>query len=219
MLKFLSMQAALNTAVSADWLEAQPPFMLAAAQECSEAIDHYGWKWWATQVKNLPAFRMEVVDVWHFLLSQILVDFKGDADSAADYLAQRIYSPTFVKLGHGIYIEIDALPSPIERLQKLRALADMGQTNFYLFGKVMEDAQMNWELMEQMYICKNAINYVRRANGYKDGTYKKEWEPGLEDNDVAMRMLGVSGSVDLSDFKMQLQNHYDRNVKEFQRDH
>jgi len=39
----------------------------------------------------------------------------------------------------------------------------------------------NWDAMYKLYIGKNALNAVRQANGYKDGSYQKLWD-GEEDN-------------------------------------
>lgn len=38
-----------------------------------------------------------------------------------------------------------------------------------------------------MYIAKNALNHFRTNNGYKDGTYQKEWHDGKEDNFYVMQ--------------------------------
>ena len=34
--------------------------------ECSELLDHYGWKWWKHQATDLDQVKLEIVDIWHF---------------------------------------------------------------------------------------------------------------------------------------------------------
>ena len=34
---------------------------------------------------------------------------------------------------------------------------------------------MNWEVFFEQYVKKNILNIFRQKNGYKQGTYHKEW--------------------------------------------
>ena len=47
-----------------------------------ELLDHFGWKWWKLQPGDLDQVRLELVDIWHFGLSDLLRD-----DLALDVLA------------------------------------------------------------------------------------------------------------------------------------
>lgn len=40
--------------------------------ECAELMDHIGWKWWSKQELDINQAEMELVDIWHFGLSDIL---------------------------------------------------------------------------------------------------------------------------------------------------
>ncbi|RKG72059.1 dUTP diphosphatase, partial [Corallococcus sp. CA049B] len=44
--------------------------MRAVLVETTEAMDHHGWKWWSKQTMNLEQLRIELIDIWHFALSQ-----------------------------------------------------------------------------------------------------------------------------------------------------
>ena len=49
----------------------------AVAIEGAEAIEHHGWKWWKNR-KDLAQLQMELIDIWHFLLSELLLRNDGD---------------------------------------------------------------------------------------------------------------------------------------------
>jgi len=70
----LSMQDLLNKTVNPNWKEAGNDWSLAVLLEASEAIDHTGWKWWKEQVPNIPQLKLEIVDIWHFIISEIMSD-------------------------------------------------------------------------------------------------------------------------------------------------
>ena len=52
------------------------------------------------------------------------------------------------------------------------------------------------------YVGKNTLNFFRQDNGYKDGTYIKEWD-GLEDNEVLVEILETLDPTH-EDFKNQV---------------
>lgn len=67
------------------------------------------------------------------------------------------------------------------------------------------------------YILKNALNQVRKLNGYKEGTYEKMWismTTGLlvEDNVVAIEHVFGKG-FELTEMIQELNNYYKDNVK------
>ena len=41
---------------------------------------------------------------------------------------------------------------------------------------------MDFETLHVGYIGKNVLNFFRQDNGYKEGTYNKQWD-GVEDNE------------------------------------
>lgn len=67
------------------------------------------------------------------------------------------------------------------------------------------------------YMLKNALNQVRKLNGYKEGTYEKMWismTTGLlvEDNVVAIEHVFGKG-FELTEMIQELDNYYKDNVK------
>ena len=75
----LRMQDAMNARVHPDWRTQDFSWYRAVWVECAELIDHAGYKWWKAQSADMPQVRMEVVDIWHFGLSALLLT---DADTA-----------------------------------------------------------------------------------------------------------------------------------------
>ncbi|MCZ6459152.1 MAG: dUTP diphosphatase, partial [Gammaproteobacteria bacterium] len=66
------MQEAHNRQVHPDWRENEYEYYRAIWVECAELLDHYGWKWWKKQNPDLAQVKLEIVDIWHFGLSDLL---------------------------------------------------------------------------------------------------------------------------------------------------
>ena len=84
----LSLQAGMNTRVDPDWIDARYPYLRAVVIEAAEAIEHHGWKWWKQQDKDLPQLQMELIDIWHVILSEILLANAGDESASIQQLTQ-----------------------------------------------------------------------------------------------------------------------------------
>src|SRR5664279_3722865 len=65
----LELQDGMNSKVNPAWVAANNNWYRAIQVEGVEAIEHHGWKWWKKQECDLPQLRMELVDIWHFILS------------------------------------------------------------------------------------------------------------------------------------------------------
>lgn len=78
LLEQLSLQHKMNATVNPDWVRADYNWTRAIMVEAVEALDHLGWKWWkALPTADQSQFRMELVDVWHFVLSNELAYTEG----------------------------------------------------------------------------------------------------------------------------------------------
>ncbi len=78
----LTLQYRMNDKVDAQWLEKKFPYLRAVVIEAAEAIEHHGWKWWKKQERDLPQLQMEIIDIWHFILSDILLRTAGNHEHA-----------------------------------------------------------------------------------------------------------------------------------------
>ncbi len=74
----------------------------------------------------------------------------------------------------------------------------MNQTfNSDVFKSMLEVAEMDFDLLYEMYIGKNTLNRFRQANGYKTGEYLKIWD-GKEDNVWLQDILEKSKDIEVS---------------------
>ena len=65
----LELQDGMNSKVNPAWVATNNNWHRAIQVEGVEAIEHHGWKWWKKQECDLAQLRMELVDIWHFILS------------------------------------------------------------------------------------------------------------------------------------------------------
>ncbi|MDE0853985.1 MAG: dUTP diphosphatase [Nevskia sp.] len=177
-LEMLRLQADVNSKIDPAWLQARYPYMRAVLVETTEAMDHHGWKWWSKQTMNLEQLRIELIDIWHFALSQLLLDHGGDLAKAADE----------VEASWGNSDVADTLfdqPAPknlLECLERMAGLAAFRQFSVPLFRRIMDDCGLSFEDLFRSYVAKNVLNHFRQDHGYKAGVYRKVWG-GREDNE------------------------------------
>ena len=66
------MQEQHNVLVHPQWREQGFEFYRAMWVECAEMLDHFGWKWWKQQTPDIDQVKLELVDIWHFALSELM---------------------------------------------------------------------------------------------------------------------------------------------------
>jgi len=66
------MQEAHNAQVHPEWRHQGYEYYRAVWVECAELLDHFGWKWWKHQQPDTDQVKLEVVDIWHFGLSDLM---------------------------------------------------------------------------------------------------------------------------------------------------
>ncbi len=191
----LSMQARMNSKVDPDWVSAAYPYMRAVVIEAAEAIEHHGWKWWKRQTLDLPQLQMELIDIWHFMLSEILLVNRGDENKSLLWLMKQTRGNTNNSLtldGQTYTIsELDLLA----KLELLIGTAIVRRVELGLFAAIMHDCQLSWHDMYAQYVSKNVLNFFRQDNGYKEGSYRKIWQ-NREDNE---HLVDIMQSLDPAD--------------------
>jgi dimeric dUTPase (all-alpha-NTP-PPase superfamily) len=188
----LQLQDKMNAKVNPDWLAVKSPFLRAVVIEGSEAIEHHGWKWWKKQECDLEQLQMELVDIWHFLLSAVLIKHDGDQQASKATVMAQIE-------GHSVDFDGQTYQfSELELLAKLELLIGLSaakRINIGLFTTLLADCQMSWVDLYTQYICKNVLNFFRQDNGYKQGTYIKIWA-GKEDNEHLVEIMAELDAAD-----------------------
>lgn len=169
-----------------DWRSENVPFYRAIWTEASELLDHIGWKWWKKQDTDLKQAQMEIVDIWHFGLSDILQKFDLD-DQKIDVMAKNINGITTTSIVKTIK-EKDELLADIEIFVK--NTIENRAFNVYEFLELAAGLNLDVHDIYRLYVGKAVLNKFRQDFGYKDGTYIKIWN-GREDNEHLREILDV----------------------------
>src|SRR5690606_18472709 len=168
----LELQAGMNSKVESEWIAARFPYLRAVVIEAAEAIEHHGWKWWKKQHRDLPQLQMELIDIWHFMLSQLLLDAAGDEDAAYAILMAQLHESSATIEFDGRAYRLDELDL-LAKLELLIGTAVARRVAVGLFAAIMGDCELHWRDVYAQYVSKNVLNFFRQDNGYKDGTYRK----------------------------------------------
>lgn len=178
----LELQNSMNTKVNADWQNQGYEWYRAIWVECAELMDHYGWKWWKKQSPDKEQVALELIDIWHFGLSIMLQSGKPQSELIAAVERELI-----------IVTDQDDFRIDVEKFVAA-TLADH-QFHIGLFGRLMAGVDMSFDQLYRGYVGKNVLNFFRQDNGYKDGSYRKNWHDGREDNE---HLVEAVSSLDAS---------------------
>jgi len=172
------LQDALNVNVHPQWRDQGHAYYRAIWIECAELLDHFGWKWWKHQRTDLDQVKLEVVDIWHFGLSELIRNGRIDATRVDDAIvaAFQARSP-----GGDFRAAVETLAE--------RTLATRGFP-IEAFCAVMAALPIDLDELFRIYVGKNVLNNFRQANGYKTGDYVKVWQ-GREDNEHLFELVGT----------------------------
>lgn len=189
----LELQDGMNSKVNPDWVAANNNWHRAIQVEGVEAIEHHGWKWWKKQDCDMAQLRMELVDIWHFILSAAIQEKHGNiALSKMEMVAEFNLHQKSVQFDNQYFVLSQM--KLLEKLDLLVGLAAARRTNLALFESLLLDCGMDWTSLFKQYIGKNVLNVFRQDHGYKTGTYIKIWD-GREDNE---HLVEVLETVDLN---------------------
>jgi len=161
--------------------------------ECAELIESYPWKHW----KNIDAkpdyanIQIEAVDIWHFIMSQGLEDYKIKNLGSIEDLALRIHNldnyanfkTDIVATTKDYYEQIEV----VELLMKTLFCNDSTEALMEAFINIAVQSRLNLDALYKLYVGKNILNKFRQDHGYKEGSYIKIWN-GEEDN-VTMQSI------------------------------
>lgn len=189
--EMLELQDKFNDKVALKWREKNFDFINAMLLEGGEGINSLAWKWWKKADDDMDNFKVEMIDVWHFLMSQLQTKYSNH------YLAEK-FAETF----DDAFLGFSDIKTDTQRL-----CYDVLSIRF---GENPDDSEndMIFSLFTIMkgycgiktvddlynaYIVKNVLNKFRQDNGYKDGSYIKIWD-GEEDNVHAYSIISSLNS-------------------------
>ena len=171
-----AMQEAHNEQVHPEWKTQGYEYYRAIWVECAELLDHFGWKWWKQQSADLDQVKLEIVDIWHFALSDLI----RSGTLSDDLVAPLVFEP-----------EEDAgNPMAFRRAVEALAATTLQERAFVMapFVEVMRTLPMGYSALFSLYVGKNVLNNFRQDYGYKTGDYQKLWQ-GREDNEHLVEVL------------------------------
>lgn len=194
----MDLQDKFNQKIHPDWKSELYPWYRATWIECAELVDWMGWKWWKHQETNIEQAKIELVDIFHFVLSDsIELGYALTSIHGAFKKAERLIALNKKKS--------DLLPL-VESYANVVLETENTQLSF--FAEVVSSFGMTLEELCELYIAKNVLNNFRQANGYKDGTYIKKWGD-KEDNQVLEYILENTETPIYEEIYNQLTLHYE----------
>ena len=176
------MQEQHNALVHPQWREQGFEFYRAMWVECAEMLDHFGWKWWKQQTPDIDQVKLELVDIWHFALSELMRERAIDpavAEQLATVSVDKATDP------EGFRLAIETLAG---------ACLSTRSIDLSAFCAAMAALPMDYAELYALYIGKNMLNRFRQNNGYKSGEYRKLWQ-GREDNEHLIELLDELSDV------------------------
>ena len=171
----LELQAEMNTKVHAEWRDQEFEWYRAIWVECAELLDHYGWKWWKKQTPDVDQIALELVDIWHFGLSILLLSGHSVDDISDEVIA-----------GFEGQTGSDDFAGDLEEFTAQTLVTK--DFDIAGFARLMDGINMDFETLYVGYVGKNVLNFFRQDNGYQDGSYHKQWG-GKEDNEHLVEIV------------------------------
>nr|WP_321266533.1 dUTP diphosphatase [uncultured Sulfurimonas sp.] len=156
--------------------------------ECAEMVDSFSWKHWKSihQEPDWDNLQIEVVDVWHFIMSLAIENYAQTMRGGIEDLAINISS---LESFSNIDVTNELVASQKDIIEKVESimLASLSKDELNLealladFFDLTLMSGLDLETLYRLYVGKNILNQFRQDNGYKDGSYIKVWD-GVEDN-------------------------------------
>ncbi len=163
--------------------------------ELAELIDSFNWKHWKSIdiEPNWDNIKIEIVDVWHFVMSLALEEYKinkkGNINDIVYYTMDSQYFNQFL---------VEPIsPSKDDTYMIINTIEHFVKDTLdeYGYDKLIDDffevalqCGVNIDILYKYYIGKNILNKFRQNHGYKSGEYIKIWD-NKEDNEVMMELL------------------------------
>jgi len=178
----MHIQNRLNTnSYDSAWIERgrteEFDYAMAAGDEAHEFARSLPFQWWRNDKPDFQNQVTELVDAWHFVMSQLIIDMNGNVGLAI-LEAFRMYEDA----------QITRSEPTIQKQTKLFVAALYSHnTRFQIecsyvkaFFLLCAKASVSIHLLSARYLGKSVLNRFRVENGYKEGTYHKIWTLGSE---------------------------------------
>ena len=187
--KMVKLQHQFNKQVAEDYLDKNFNWNSAIIAESGELLDSLGYKWWKKQEPDMENVKVEAIDLLHFVISDILqLNYNYEESLEASFIDE-----TISEFEESFTSDIYEKEFEDEDLFGLVNILNYNEIPRLATLKIMfKKLDMSNEDVYIAYITKNCLNKFRQDNGYKDGTYIKDWN-GKEDNVVAFSLANIIG--------------------------
>ena len=207
--EFITLQTKLNEIVHPLWHKQNYDWTQAALMEAVEAYDSLPWKWWKHQSLDKQNLQTELIDVFHFILSQSIEFDIQNSQHNTQQIIQTLAKaePTFIEINRQAdnttpEDKITLLKQILKELIQTLATPNTDIITIFLsWFKAYTQTGLTLEDLQIAYLTKNTLNILRQELGYKEGTYQKvfDYDPDhkqLEDNQV---MSLIQQTLDITD--------------------
>ncbi|CAI6165234.1 MAG: hypothetical protein SPLUMA2_SPLUMAMAG2_01242 [uncultured Sulfurimonas sp.] len=169
--------------------------------ECAEMVDSFSWKHWKAidAAPDWDNHQIEVIDVWHFIMSLAIEDYSNTLRGGVDDVAisvSELESFSKVDIAEETFAPQNDVIAKVENLIRLAISQDTLELEKLIseFFDLVVMSGLNLESLYRLYVGKNILNQFRQDNGYKDGSYIKVWA-GEEDNVVMKRIWEENADI------------------------
>ena len=131
------------------------------------------------QSTDLEQVKLEIVDIWHFGLSQLIREGRMEA-GRVDASVVAVFERMALVPARDFRDAVEVLAGAVLARRDFPVAA---------FVELMAALPLDLDELYRIYIGKNVLNNFRQANGYKSGTYIKVWL-GREDNEHLFELVG-----------------------------
>ena len=217
-------------------------YMIANLAELGEAVDSLNYKWWGKEVADdMENFITEGIDTLHFCISYHLQIMGGNQEALIDPVKFALLTIEASNLSEAreqearraalydaiihfngsaslVYMKLTALDENDEQTEEWKQdiLNSIYQTYKNLFSMLYIAGVDDFAEIERRYMVKNALNLVRKLNGYETGAYVKTWLSSLgiegEDNKIALEVVKNAGLSQFDQIVTELDNYYKNTV-------
>lgn len=202
----IDLQNEFNNVINPDWQNAGYNFDTAILVEAVELIDSFHWAWWKDGVDNLANAKVEVVDIFHFCLSEWMVR-KWDVLGLSHVLTMSATDSSWDACTN-LVCYIDGVKLFLEN--RINQSDGYVQTRDFM-SLVASPLFASPEELINMYLAKNILNKIRQEFGYKSGTYIKMW-CDVEDNVIVMQIAEANPEVTFLELLELVRSYYLENV-------
>ncbi len=158
----------------------------AIVSECGELVNSLGFKWWTKQEEDWENAKVELVDIWHFVLSVCLIYFKEENHGRIiDILIEEHNS---MKMNYWYAQKKKSQIIPELSLLLYNLEYDIEYSPFFAgnMGTLIYLLDMTLEEFDELYRKKVELNKQRKLRGY-DKDSSKKYIDGKEDNEFLIK--------------------------------